>query len=164
MIERFFYVRTPGTHKGGATIRVVREVDTDEEVQVQVTHCSQKTRFNRREGRGAAMLKGPTTMPISELPKKFKRVARRVLALSGWKFLRILDAVDVGDAGDPARRYLDLYDKDWTHIVQYIGPKPKKDSPSVFPTTTEAERTSVQQETYHSMGEEQRNIREFIGL
>lgn len=79
-VERYFYIRAPGTTKGGATIRVVGDTNEDE-VAVQVTHCSQNTAFSRKEGRKYAEEKEHHRMPLADLPKKMMRTAHRVIKL-----------------------------------------------------------------------------------
>jgi hypothetical protein len=77
-IERFFHIRPAGSIRGGATVRAVGEVGSNE-VEVQVTHCSQKDQFSRKDGRKVATQKQCTKLPLDQLPKKLERVAHQVV-------------------------------------------------------------------------------------
>ena len=53
LVERFFHIRTRGA-KGGATIRVVGDLDNIGKVNVQYTICSKKDVFCKKTGRSYA--------------------------------------------------------------------------------------------------------------
>ena len=61
LVERFFHIRTRGA-KGGATIRVVGDLDNIGKVNVQYTICSKKDVFCKKTGRSYA-----ANAPVQEI-------------------------------------------------------------------------------------------------
>lgn len=68
VVERYFHIRDHGRLKGGATVRVVGDTNSDK-VSVQFTLCSNKDNFSRQIGRGQAMMKLKHRILLSELPE-----------------------------------------------------------------------------------------------
>jgi hypothetical protein len=90
-VERYFHIRPPHPlepflqgerfvpdTKGGATVRVVGDTDSDK-VQVQFTLCSVKDPFCRATGRKFASSKPILTMSLKALPDLLDGVAKDVV-------------------------------------------------------------------------------------
>jgi hypothetical protein len=73
-VERFIHIRTMGMSKGGATVRVVGDLDDVGSVSVQAAFCSKKDAFSRKTGRDTTFKAPIQVMPLRNLPRALAMV------------------------------------------------------------------------------------------
>ena len=78
-VIRFFHIR-PNSPRGGATVKVVGNLDDVGYVSIQVGRCSNKDVFEKKAGRSCAECNPAMVVPLRYLPRHLSDVANAVKA------------------------------------------------------------------------------------